>query len=53
MEFFQERILEWVAISYSRGSLISRHFTTSATWEARVTVTAMPPFLKILTGNLS
>ena len=48
MGFFQARILEWAAISYSRGSscpgtepascaspaLAGRLFTTSATWEA-------------------
>ena len=42
---FQAKILEWVAISYSRGStqpkdqtappaLTGRFFTTSTTWEA-------------------
>jgi len=44
-EIFQARILEWVAISYSRGSsdaeiepafpaLAGRFFITTATWEA-------------------
>ena len=52
MEFFQARILEWAAISYSRGSfdpgmepaslacpeLAGRFLTTSATWEAHICI---------------
>ena len=40
---FQARVLEWVAISFSRGSswtrvsrIVARHFTIWATWEAHI-----------------
>ena len=59
---FQARILEWVAISYSRGfswlrdrtlvscisELVRRFFTTSATWEAFFSSTCTSPVMHCL-----
>jgi len=40
---FQAKILEWVAISFSRNvSCIVRQFTTSATWETQTLLSIYP-----------
>ena len=58
-EIFQGRIMEWVAISFSRGSswprdqtwvscTTSRFFTTQATREAQISLYYFPNFLQAL-----
>ena len=61
MGFFQARILEWIAISFSRGSswprdwtltypaLAGRFFTTSTTWESLTSpVLGQPGLLQVI-----